>query len=85
MLNIDNLDILSVEEFQDYQVLDVMMFNEKCPEWNRVLSEMVFLLEHKLVNGNSDFELLCKAFEYAWISYMDNKLRKNIKYGKIMV
>jgi len=81
--NIDELDILQVEEFQDYQVLDVVMFGTKYPDWKKLLPDMLFIIEHRLVNGDSDFELLCKAYEHAFIMLNKQKLVARTSYGVI--
>jgi hypothetical protein len=81
--NIDELDILQVEEFQDYQVLDVVMFGTKYPDWQKFLPDMLCAIEYKLVTGDSDFELLCNAYEYAYIMLFNQKINLNINYGVI--
>jgi len=67
--NIDELDILQVEEFQDYQVADVVAFSCKYPKWDLVLPSMLHAIKTKKVTGDSDFELLCNAYVNAWITF----------------
>jgi hypothetical protein len=81
--NIDELDILQVDEFQDYQVLDVVMFGTKYPDWQKFLPDILFIIKHQLVNGDSDFELLCNAYENTKILHLKQKIKPYKTYGVI--
>jgi hypothetical protein len=79
MKNIDELDILQVEEFQDFQVLDVVTFNSEYPDWNRFLTGIVFAIKNELVTGKSDLELLSNAYDFARVMFIHSKLQAGRK------
>lgn len=78
-VNIDGLDILRVDEFQDYQVEDVVVFAVLFPDWKDYKDGMLKFIEsynRDILTGypmfRDDFSLLEYSYHFAQTKELPN-------------